>query len=343
MAVPPIPPLGRRRILSAAGAAAGSSLAGNARAAEPMVGGVSPGPWEEAYRKYLVPAAAKNGVDVTLSPALSLEQVAKVRGGRGAPPYDVVLLDPGPRGNLIDLGLCEPFDPSRLKNVSKVPAGLADNWGVAVSGQVMGIAYNPKKLPRPTGWKDLFKPDYVKRLGITGFQSTYGTAALIEISKAYGGSADDIQPALDQIARVLPDIAAVAQPAALPQLYQQGQVDVMYMVTQFVDTFKAEGVDIEFVIPDTGAVAFFTTMHIPKGSPHVDAAYKYIDTMLQEDVQAALAQSPYYVVPVNADVAKNNHDVLDLSDKGKFLFDDWSKINPVRPEWIDRFNKLVSR
>jgi len=336
--------ISRRRLLAgAAGAISFAAYPLRGSAADALVAAVSPGPWEEAYRKFVVPAAAKNGLDVQLSPGLSLEQIAKVRGSRGMPPYDVVTLDPGPRGNLIDLGLAEPFDPSRLKNLASLPVGAADNHGVAVSGQVVGIAYNPKKLPRPTGWKDLFKPEYVKRLGITGFQSTYGTAALIEIAKTYGGSEQNIQPALDQIMRVLPDVAAIAQPAALPQLFQQGQIDVMFIVTQFVDSFKGKGVDIEFVVPDTGAVAFFTTMHIPKGSKNADAAYRYIDTVLSKEIQSDLASAPYYVVPVNKEVAASSKGVMDLSDKRRFVSHDWTKINAVRPEWIDRFNKTVAR
>lgn len=334
--------LDRRRMIAGAAAA---SLAGGtgARAADALVAGIAPGPWEEAYRRFVVPAAAAAGLDVQLAPGLSLEQIAKVRGSRGVPPYDVVTLDPGPRGTLIDLNLVEPFDPDRLKNLPQLPPGLADRYGVATAGQVSGIAYNPKKLPRPTGWKDLFKPEYVKRLGITGFQSTYGTAALIEIAKAYGGSEENIQPALDQIAKVLPDIAAVAQPVALPQLFQQGQIDVMFIVTQFVDTFRGQGVDIEFVIPDTGAIAFFSTMHIPKGAKNVNAAYRYIDTVLGRDIQASLAQAPYYVVPVNKEAAARAKDTLDLSDKSKFVTHDWTKINAVRNEWIDRFNRTVAR
>ena len=334
----------RRRLLqSAAAALSATTLPLPAFASESMVAGVSPGPWEDAYRKHVIAALAKQGIDVQLSPGMSLEQVAKVRGSRGSPPYDVVLLDPGPRGNLIELGLTEPFDPSRLKNVRTLPAGTADAYGVAVASQVMGIAYNPKKVPNPTGWKDLFKPEFVKRLGITGFQSTYGTAALIEISKVYGGSEDNIQPALDQIARSLPDIAAVAQPAALPQLFQQGQIDVMYMVTQFVDVFKSKGVDVEFVIPDTGAIAFYSTMHIPKGAKNVDAAYRYIDAVLSKEIQYEMAQAPYYIVPVNREVAATSKGILDVSDKSKFHSHDWTKINPVRASWIDRFNKTVAR
>ena len=65
---------------------------------------------------------------------------------------------------------------------------------------------------------------------------------------------------------MLPKIAAVGLPAAMPGLFQQGQCDVMYTNTQTVATLKGKGVDIEFVKPESGAIAFYTTMHIAKGT-----------------------------------------------------------------------------
>ncbi|MFC7691121.1 hypothetical protein ACFQY5_17645 [Paeniroseomonas aquatica] len=34
---------------------------------------------------------------------------------------------------------------------------LVDDWGVGCNAQVVGVAYNPKKLPKPTGYADLLK------------------------------------------------------------------------------------------------------------------------------------------------------------------------------------------
>src|SRR5207249_9288136 len=64
-------------------------------------------------------------------------------------------LDPGPRVTGIDRGLFEKFEARRLKNVGRLPAGMVDDWGVTVAAQVVGIGYNPKKLPRPKSWTDL--------------------------------------------------------------------------------------------------------------------------------------------------------------------------------------------
>ena len=117
----------------------------------------------------------KDDIDLELAPLFAMDQIGKVKASRGAPPFDVFVLDPGPRIVAIEGGLFDKFDGSKLSNLAKIPAGFADEYGVCVSAQVVGIAYNPKKVPAPKGWKDLLVEPWVSRLGLTGFQTTFGT------------------------------------------------------------------------------------------------------------------------------------------------------------------------
>ncbi|MET0530319.1 MAG: extracellular solute-binding protein [Microvirga sp.] len=337
-------PITKRNFLAGTAAAALGGLAPRlGHAAGPFAATVYPGPWEEAYRQFVVPRAKQQyNIDVQLYPLLSADQIAKQRASRNEAAFDVFTLDPAPRVAALELGLFEKFDKSKLTNANKVPAALIDEWGVGVFGQLVGIAYNPKKVDRPKGWKDLIEPKFASRLGLTGYQTTFGAAALIEISKAFGGSESNIEPAMEQIKKILPTVAAVAQPLALTGLFQQGQIDVMYTNTQFVEGLKAQGVDIEFVVPDTGAVAFFTTMHIVKNSKNVDDAYKYLDLLLSAPVQTDVSKKPHNFIPVNIDVPfGSNLPVTSFADMSKFVTHDWTAINKVRPQWIDRFNREV--
>lgn len=337
-------PLSKRNLLLGTAAAALSGIVPRpGHAAGTLASTVYPGPWEEAYRQIVVPRFKQaHNIDVQLYPLLSADQIAKARASRNEAAFDVFTLDPAPRVNAIDLNLFEPFDKSKLSNAGKVPASLIDQHGVATFGQLVGIAYNPKKLDRPKGWADLFQPKFASRLGVTGYQTTFGAAALIEISKAFGGSESNIEPAIEQLKKILPTVAAVAQPLALTGLFQQGQIDLMYTNTQFVESLKAQGVDIEFVVPDTGAVAFFTTMHIAKNSKAIDEAYKYLDVLLSAPVQEALSKRPHNFIPVNVDVPfGSNLPVSSFADMSKFVVHDWAAINKVRPQWIDRFNREV--
>ena len=175
----------RRSLLAGVSALGGASLLPDlAFAKGNLTATTYPGTWEDAYRAIVIPALKKKeDIDLELAPMFAMDQVGKAKAARGAPPFDVFVLDPGPRIVAIESGLFEKFDGAKLANFAKMPAGLVDEHGVGVSAQVVGIAYNPKKLPAPKGWKDLLVDPWVSRLGLTGFQTTFGTSSLIEISK----------------------------------------------------------------------------------------------------------------------------------------------------------------
>lgn len=339
-------PVTRRRFLGTAAAACGAAMIpGRAHARGSVTAAMYPGTWEEAYRAHVAPALKKaHDVDLEMTPLFAVDQIAKAQASRGAPPFDAFVLDPGPRVTAIERDLFEKFDPKRLSNLSRLPSGSTDEWGVTVAAQVVGIAYNPKKLPRPKAWTDLLKEPWVSRLGMTGFQTTFGTVSIIEISKQFGGSETNVEPFFVEIRKVLSKIATIGAPASMPSLFQQGQCDITYTNTQTVATLSGRGVDVEFVKPESGAVAFFTTMHIAKGSKAIDNVYKYFDTVVSAPVQGALMQPPNNLVPVNRDVKlAAGLPMASLDEMSKFIRHDWSKINPLRASWIERFNKEVSK
>ena len=337
----------RRRSLLAGATALGTAslLPAIAWAKGSVTAATYPGTWEDAYRGIVTPALKKAfDIDLELAPLFAVDQVAKAKAARGAPPFDCFVLDPGPRITAIDAGLFEKFDGKKLSNAAKLPAGFVDDWGVCVGAQVVGIAYNPKKVPAPKGWKDLLTDPWVSRLGLTGFQTTFGTSSIIEISKQFGGSLTNVEPGLAELKKILPKVAAVGLPAAMPGLFQQGQCDVMYTNTQTVATLKGKGVDVEFVKPDTGAVAFYTTLHIAKGSTEIENAYKYCDTAVSKEVQEALTKAPYNFIPANKDVVMPDYlPMKSLDEFSTYVRHDWAKINPLRAAWIEKFNKEMAK
>jgi len=337
----------RRHVLAGAAAIGGLGLLpGSAQAKGSVTAAMYPGSWEEAYRSIVAPALKKaHDVELEMQPLFAVDQIAKAKAARGAPPFDAFVLDPGPRIVGINDGLFDKFDGKKLSNAAKVPAGLVDDWGVSIAAQFVGIGYNPRKIPTPPkGWADLFKEPYVSRLGLTGFQTTFGTVSIIEIAKVFGGSETNVEPFFTEIKKVLPKIAVISAPAPMPGLFQQGQCDIMYTNTQTVGTLRARGVDIEFVRPESGTIAFFTTMHLAKGAAEPANAYKYFDTVLSKEVQEVLMKAPYFLAPVNKDVALDGSLPLkSLDEMDKFVRHDWSKINPLRAGWIERFNKEVAK
>jgi putative spermidine/putrescine transport system substrate-binding protein len=336
----------RRRLLAGATALGGAAfLPSIAHAKGSVAAAIYPGTWEEAFRAIVAPALKKkDSVDLELQPLFAVDQVAKAKAARGAPPFDAFVLDPGPRITAIQDGLFDKIDIKKISNASKLPAGLVDEWGIGVNAQVVGIAYNPKKVPAPKGWKDLFTDPWVSRLGITGFQTTFGTVSLIEMCKAFGGSEANMEPIFTELKKAVSKVAAVAAPAAMPGLFQQGQIDVMYTNTNTVAILKGRGVDIAFAAPASGAITFQTTLHIVKGAENVANAHKYIDVAISAEVQNALQRSPYNMIPINKDVTYvDTLDIKSIDELAKMVTHDWTRINPQRAAWIERFNKEITK
>lgn len=336
----------RRQFLAVAAALSGTALMPRIALANDFVtGAIYPGAWEEAYRSIVAPALRKaHSIDLEMQPLFAVEQIAKAKATRGAAPFDTFLLDPGPRAMGMADGLFAPLDASQLSNAGKLLPGMIDPYGVPVAAQFVGIAYNPKKFDKPpTKWTDLFEEPYVSRLGMTGFQTTYGTVAIIEMAKALGGSDTNVEPFFAALKKALPKVAVIGTPASMPGMFQQGQCDIMYANTQTVGSLRALGVDIAFAAPETGISTFFTTMHLAKGAADPANAYKYIDTVLSANIQQQLMKPPYFMAPVNSETAVDDSLPLkNLSEMSAMVQHDWAKINPLRAGWIERFNKEVS-
>ena len=339
--------ISRRNLMLGAGALGASSLLPRrAHASGSMMAAVYPGSWDEAFRSIVAPRLLENhGVEVSFDPLFAVDQIAKARASRGFAAFDTFLLDPGPAAQALASGMFQPIDRSRLNNAASVPDAMITSHSVTAATQIVGIAYNPNAFERPpTKWTDLFESPYVERLGLTGFQTTFGTVSLIEMAKQFGGSDTNVDPVFDELRNILPHVAAIAAPAALPGLFQQGEIDIMYTNTQNTATLADRGVEIAFIAPESGAITFDTTMHIAENAENVEEAYRYMDTVISAEAQQELMEQPYNLVPVNTELElADTLPISSLADLDDMVRHDWDIINPQRADWIERFNREMTR
>ena len=338
----------RRTVLAGLGASVlAPAVARRAHAAGSLVAAIYPAAWEDAYVAVVKPAVkAKHNIDVSFASLYAVDQIAKLAASRGNPPFDVIVLDPGPRISAIERQVIERFDAGKLTNRGLVPPIFIDDWGIGVSAQMVGFGYNPKKMDAPKAWTDLLKAPYLGRLALVGFQTTFATMSLMELNKQLGGSVENPEPVFNVIKEIAPKVGAVAAPATLATLFQQGQVDLMYHTYSEIMTMKSRGFDIEFAKPASGMPMFYNTLHLAKGAREVANAYQYIDTVIDKDVQAKLQAKPRNFLSVNKSVDLSadfppavikSHDELQ-----SMVTYDWAEINKYRTQWIERFNKTVA-
>jgi putative spermidine/putrescine transport system substrate-binding protein len=341
-----------RRALGLGGSAAAfaASLPSHAQSGGAVVTTTYPGGFEEAFRQIVVPTVKRlAGIDLTVTPMLAVDQVAKITAARANPPFDVVIFDEGPMLASLNQDIIGKFPAEKAKNMADLPPAFrgVDNFGPVVTVQPVGIAYNPKKVPKPTSWNDLWKREYKGRVGLTGMQSSLGTAYMCEVAKLHGGGEKNFEPAFAKVKELLPNLGALApSPGALATLFQQGEVDIAPNYYNAVMILKAKGVDIEFAVPTTGSVAVRTSLHIVKNAKNVDGAVAYIDAMLSDAIQGPLMDKPWYFVATSNKVKfpAELHpifgaNVTEMMNRSVVL--DWAEINKTRPQLIERFNREV--
>lgn len=341
--------LGRRTAITLAAAAAFRP----AFAAEPqeLTATTFPGAWEESHRRFLLPAFQKaTGVQAVLSASQAVDSVTKLNAAQANPPFDVVLMDEGPYLQGVELGLFRPIVVAKAPNLASLPVRFVPPgaMGAYVSAQVFGIVTNSDTVKTPpASYEDFLLPAYKGRVGLVGLDSTLGTVWMVALAKMLGGDEDHMDPAFDFIAKLLPNVGAVAaNPGALGTLFQSGQIDVACHYLNNVESLKEKGVPLALSKPASGWGLVRSLMCVTKNTKAPDLASAYINTALSVPVQTAMAGAPYYIAPTNTTVPFGSEMAKIAPNAGTmdtFVQTDWSKINPRRAEYIDRFNRLVKR
>lgn len=332
--------------LTALSALAAPALIRPARAATgPAVVAVFPGSWEDAYRGIVAPIVSQAGAEVTIAPALAQDQIARLMASPGQPPYDALLVSPGQTDTLIEAGLIERIDPSRLRNWDQLAPTAQNEWGPFVTLEVNGIAYNPEVVERPAGYRALFEDaQYDGQVAFIGFGSNSATMAWTEINKLYGGTYEDMQPVFDLIRSHLPKIGAIATSGSNQMtMYQQGEVAVFMASTGNVARLRELGMPCEFAHPESGSPTVPVAIHLVKGAGNPDAVYAYMDAAISAAAQQQLAEAPTAMIPTNATVPYSAvvSEYVTPEQVAAAVYPDWQAINRHRAEWTNMFDRIV--
>ncbi len=343
--------LTRRELLQTLAALGGAALMPRYALAQSgtLVAATFPGTWNEAQRTILKPAFEKaTGGSVTQSIILGTDQVSRLVAAKGkTPPFDVAIFDSPQVLDATKQGLIAEYPVAKSTNFKDLLPPFQDKWGPKISMQVIGIAYNPKKIKTPPKqWSDLWDPKYKGRVGLTALNSQLGIAFLAELNRVRGGTDENFDPAFKALRELLPSVGAIAANlGAYATLWQQEQIDIAPYNFNFVQTLKGKGVPVEFVVPESGAAGWDTSLHIVANTANAELAFKYIDLAIDAAVQAAMMKPPFDVIPTNGKVKLDGAITQSLAktpaDLAKIRGFDWARLNPQRGELIERFNREI--
>jgi spermidine/putrescine transport system substrate-binding protein len=254
------------------------------------------------------------GIDMRYTEAYNdnNEYFAKIQPllGRGEPiDPDIIAPTSWLANRLITLGWLEKLPIDQVPNAVNLRADLQNpawdptgEYTLPWQTGFAGIAYNSDVTGREiTSVDDLFDPEFAGKVGaLTEMRDTIGVIAMslgIDISTLE--TYEDAAPAFDKLqeAKDSGQIRRFHGNDYFDDL-SNGNLAITIGWSGDVAAIARDNPAVKFVFPESGATAWADTMVIPKGSPNIDAAARWMN-FVYDPVQAAqITAWVGYVSPV---------------------------------------------
>jgi len=261
----------------------------------------------------------QTGIKVTYD-VYDSEETMDARLLAGSSGYDVVIASTEYFGREIKAGVYIPLDRSKLPNWKNLDPRIlaiqtAHDPGNAHSVPYMhainGFAYNvdmiQARMPNaPVDSLDMiFKPEVVAKFADCGVTFLDSAADTLLLALQYLGldpdttKHEDYKAAEDLLLKVRPYIRSFDSSEYLNGLANKEICIAMSWSSDYALSrarARAVGVNVNlaFTVPKEGANQNFTSMLIPEGAPHPEAAYQFINFILRPDVIAEITNEIYY-------------------------------------------------
>ncbi len=253
---------------------------------------------------------AKTGASATVSEHATNEEVmAKLTAG-GAVGIDVAFVSGQYAQALNDAGLLEPITSEKVPNIKNLfPAATklaydpGNTFSVPYTWGNTGICYRSDLVDAaPTSWMDILRPNPQYDGKITMLSTERWLA--LPAQKALGFSVNAVDDGqLSQIKNLLIDAKKHLLGYDDTIFYEKlisGDAVMAEAWDGWCGYGIAENPDIKFTIPKEGTDLWVDTMVVLKGSKNKDAAFAFVNMMLDPEIHAWVTNNVYYNIPNEA-------------------------------------------
>jgi putrescine transport system substrate-binding protein len=248
------------------------------------------------------------------------EETMEARLMAGSSGYDVVSASTDFFGREIKAGVYQRLDKSKLPNWKNLdPRILAiqaqydpgNQHAVPYLHSINGFAYNVDmiraRMPdAPVDSLDMiFKPEVIAKFADCGVTFLDSAEDTLQLALKYlrldpnTTKAEDFKAAEKLLTKVRPYIRSFDSTEYMNGLANKEVCIAMSWSSDYAFSrarAKAVGVDVNlaFTVPKEGANQTFSSLLIPEGAPHLQAAYTFIDYILRPDVIAEITNQIFY-------------------------------------------------
>ncbi|WNW12873.1 polyamine ABC transporter substrate-binding protein [Pseudomonas sp. DTU_2021_1001937_2_SI_NGA_ILE_001] len=241
---------------------------------------------------------------------------AKLLAGKSG--YDIVVPSNNFLAKQIKAGVYQELDKSKLPNWKNLDPDLLKAVGNASDpgnkhafpymwGSI-GIGYNPEKVKAALGvdkidsWDVLLKPENIAKLKSCGVSFLDSPTEMIPVALHYLGyptNTEDkkqLAAAEDLYLKIRPSITYFHSSKYISDL-ANGNICVAVGYSGDMEQAKARAHDagdkvkVSYTIPKEGAGSFYDMVAIPKDAENVEAAYKFMNFLLQPEVMAEITNA----------------------------------------------------
>lgn len=297
-----------------------------------------------------VPFEEANNVKIVYETGNNAERLTKLAARGDSPQVDVVHFAGPFTFEASQQGLLQPVDPSMLSNYdqlydwAKDPLGNGEGISYAISAYP--LVYRTDKVDPPiTSWADLFREDLKGYVTLPDLATTNGPATIVMLATAFGGDIDNTEPAWEQLPALADQLVTTYRRSSeLTTLIQEEEAWVAPYSSFAIGNLLETGHPLEMVIPAEGLPAAPSVVSIVAGSEKTELAHKYIDFLISQQVQTAMAED-LVDSPTNMEVTVSD-EVAPLLTYGEemmnsLIFLDQEKLNSYQEEWLNRWNEVM--
>jgi len=265
--------------------------------------------------------------------SMEMMETKLLAGGSG---YDVIVPTDRNLARLIQAGVVQPLDKSKIPNLQyqwKEIAGRLETYdpGLEHAANYMwgttGIGYNVDKIKERMAdapldsWAMIFDPAVISRFADCGVQVLDSADDMLPAALNYLGlppdskDSADLQKAGDLLKSIRPHIQKFHSSEYINAL---ANGDICLAVGYSGDVLQARdraaeaanGVTVDYSIPKEGALMWLDSFAIPADAPHVDAALTFINFMLKPEIAARNSNYVYYANGNKGSQQYLNEDVI---------------------------------
>lgn len=294
----------------------------------------------------------QTGISVVVDTFDSNEtMLAKMQAGGGSA-YSIIFPSDYMVEQMIGLNMLMPLDRSRLKGID----GLMPKWqnpvydpnnahSVPAVWGTTGLIFDPQRVQEEVkGWDYVWNnvDSLLRRLTmINDVREVFGATLQYLGYSLNSTNPTEIEEAYNKLLEIKPAIAAFMTNGWEDQL-ASGDLQMSMAYSQDAIVLMEESPNLQYIVPESGSSLWTDTMVIPKSAPNPDAAYEWINFMLEPENSAKLVERLKFATPNEAafnrlsSEVKNNENLF----PPKAILDKCEGIAPVPQDVADLYDRF---